>query len=92
MISDRDIAIRAVAHEKSPDTKVREVMTDEVLYCFEDQDVDEVARNMSDVQLHRLPVLNRDKRLVGIVALADIAQSAGARVTGKAVAGISQPA
>ena len=75
MITDRDIAVRAVAHGRSPDTPVREVMTEEVLYVFEDQSIDEVADNMSDVQVRRFPVVNRKKRLVGIVSLGDISQS-----------------
>jgi CBS-domain-containing membrane protein len=69
MITDRDIAVRAVAQGKSPDTLVREVMSDEVLYCFEDQEIGDVARNMGDVKVRRLPVVNRDKRLVGIISV-----------------------
>ncbi len=74
MITDRDIAVRAVAEGKDPrKTKVREIMSDKVLYCFEDQPMDEVARNMGKNQVRRLPVLNRKKRLVGILALGDLA-------------------
>jgi CBS domain-containing protein len=91
MITDRDIALRAVALGKSPDTPVREVMSKEVLYCFEDEDAEHVARNMSDVKVRRLPVLNRKKRLVGIVSIGDLAQSTKAETTGRAVAGISKP-
>lgn len=91
VITDRDIAIRAVAAGKSPDTPVREVMSAEVLYCFEDEDVDHVARNMGDNQVRRLPVLNRDKRLVGIVSIGDLALSAKPDTTGSAVADISRP-
>lgn len=90
MITDRDIAIRAVAQGKPPQTQVREVMSPDVKYCFDDQDVREIADNVADLQLHRLPVVNRDKRLVGILALADIAQSEGPEPAGKAVCGISQ--
>src|SRR2546421_2490744 len=69
MITDRDIAIRAVAQGKGPDTPVREVMTTEqVLYCYDDEDLDHVAKNMASQQVRRLPVVNRDKRLVGIVS------------------------
>ncbi|HJV24416.1 MAG TPA: CBS domain-containing protein [Aromatoleum sp.] len=92
MLSDRDITIRAVADGQSPETKVRDVMSEDVKYCFEDDDIDSVASNMADVQLHRLVVLNKDKRLVGIVALADIAQCEGSEPVGKAVCGISEPA
>ena len=90
MITDRDIAVRAVAEHKSPDTRVRDVMTQDVKYCFDDEDIKHVATNMGDIQVHRLPVLNREKRLVGIVSLADVATKAGAAPAGKAVSGISQ--
>ena len=88
MITDRDITVRAVAQGRGPDTAVREVMTDEVKYCYEDDDTNDVARNMADIQVRRLPVLTRDKRLVGIISLGDMAVSDEA---GEAVAGISQP-
>lgn len=91
MITDRDIAVRAVAEGKGPDTAVREVMTDDVKYCFEDDDTDAVARNMADIQVRRLPVLNRDKRLVGIISLGDMAVTDGSGRVADAVAGISQP-
>jgi len=91
MITDRDIAVRAVAQGRGPDTSVREVMTDEVKYCFEDDDTAAVERNMADLQVRRLPVLNRDKRLVGILSLGDLAMSDKASKVGAAVAGISQP-
>ena len=75
MITDRDIAIRAVAQGKDPlRSYVGEVMTNKVLYCFEDQDINEVAKNLGDNQIRRLPVLNREKRLVGILSLANLAQ------------------
>ena len=92
MITDRDIAIRAVAEGKSPDTRIRDVMTGDVKYCFDDDEVDDVARNMADIQVRRLPVVNRDNRLVGIVAIADLAAAEDAGVVGEAVAGISEPA
>jgi CBS domain-containing protein len=90
ILTDRDIAIRAVALGKGPKTPVREVMTEQVMYCFDDQDVREIARTMADQQVRRLPVVNRDKRLVGIVALADLAvyQTDAAA---EAIAGVSQP-
>jgi CBS domain-containing protein len=72
-VTDRDIVIRALADGGGPDTKVQEVMTDRILYCFEDDDVQDVAANMAENQVRRLPVLTQDKRLCGIVALADIA-------------------
>src|SRR5947209_20322388 len=68
MITDRDITVRAVAEALDPKTtKVRHVMTKNILYCFEDQDVDEAARLMQEHQVRRLLVLDRDKRLVGII-------------------------
>jgi CBS domain-containing protein len=91
MITDRDIAVRAVAAEKPHTTKVREVMSREVLYCYEDQDLDELAINMGDEQVRRMPVVNRDKRLVGIVSVGDLAQTGNASTTGRAVADISTP-
>src|SRR5919205_1760030 len=91
MITDRDIAVRAVAEGKGPDTPIREVMTEDVKYCFEDEDTDHVARNMADQQVRRLPVVNRDKRLVGILSLGDLAVMEGARPAGEALTGVSQP-
>jgi CBS domain-containing protein len=91
VITDRDIAIRAVADEKAPDTPVSEVMSKEVLYCFEDEAVEHVAKNMGDQKVRRLPVLDRKKRLVGIVSIGDLALSTKPNVTGQAVAGISRP-
>jgi len=91
MITDRDIVIRAVAKNMGPTTTVREVMSDDqVLYCFEDDDVADVAENLAEQQVRRLPVLNRDKRLVGIISLGDIAKQAK-RQAGTAVAGITRP-
>src|SRR5438128_2505221 len=92
MITDRDIAIRGIAQGKGPKAKVRDVMTEDVKYCFDDQEVEEVTRNMADIQVRRLPVLNRDKRLVGILSLGDIAISCDdAKVAGDALQGISRP-
>jgi CBS domain-containing protein len=91
MITDRDIAVRAVAREMPHTTKVREVMSREVLYCFDDQDLDDIAQNMSDVKVRRLPVVNRDKRLVGIISLGDLAKGEDAATAGQAVADISAP-
>jgi CBS domain-containing protein len=73
MITDRDIAIRAVAGGLAPDTRVRAVMSEEVMYCFDNEDIDEVLANMGDIQVRRLPVVDEDKRLVGIVSLSDLA-------------------
>lgn len=76
MVTDRDIAVRGVAEGKDPNKSfVGEVMTNKVLYCFEDQDVNDIVKNLSDNQIRRLPVLNRQKRLVGILSLGNLAQS-----------------
>jgi CBS domain-containing protein len=91
MITDRDIAVRAVGMGKGPQTEIREVMSSDVMYCFEDDDTESVARNMADQQLRRLPVVNREKRLVGILSLGDIAVTEGERPAGDALVGISQP-
>ena len=91
MITDRDIAVRAVAEGLPADTPVSEIMSREVLYCFEDQALDDVARNMGQVQVRRLPVVNREKRLVGIVSFADLARSEQPTTVGRAVSHVSEP-
>lgn len=93
MVTDRDMAVRAIAIGKGPDTTVGEVMTNEVLYCFDDDDLADVCENMADMQIRRLPVVNADKRLVGIVSLADIADAgvSRAQVAGEALEGITRP-
>jgi CBS domain-containing protein len=91
MITDRDIAIRGIASGKGPKAKVRDVMTEDVKYCFDDQEIEEVTRNMADIQVRRLPVLNRDKRLVGILSLGDIATSRDGKAASDALSGISRP-
>ncbi|MFA6237966.1 MAG: CBS domain-containing protein [Bacteriovorax sp.] len=76
MLTDRDLVIRGMAEGKDPQkAKVRDVMTESVLYCFEDQTLEEVAENLAENQIRRLPVLNRKKRLVGILSLGDLAES-----------------
>ena len=91
MITDRDIVLRAVAEGRDPGTHVREVMTDKIQYCFDDEDIDAVARNMADLGVRRLPVVNRDKRLVGIVALSNIAKCGHTRTTSAFLDGVAQP-
>jgi CBS domain-containing protein len=91
MITDRDIAVRAVAENKGPGTKVRDVMTIDVQFCYDDEDAEPVARRMAEVKVRRLPVVDRDKVLVGILALADLATQGGARPAAQALEGISQP-
>ena len=91
VITDRDIAIRAVAQGKAPTTKVRDIMSEEVLYCYDDQDLEEVAQNMSEMKIRRLPVVNREKRLVGIISLGDLARNEDAGKTGETVSHICEP-
>lgn len=90
MVTDRDIAIRGVGRHCDADTPIAEVMTREIKYCFEDEDADDVLDNMADLQVRRLPVLSRDKRLVGIVSLSDLAEEE-TRHTGKALGDIARP-
>jgi CBS domain-containing protein len=91
MITDRDIAVRGIAEDMGPDAKIRDVMTPEVKYCFADQEIDEIAENMADIQVRRLPVVDRDKRLVGILSLSDIATSDELDQAAEALSGISRP-
>jgi CBS domain-containing protein len=89
MITDRDIVVRAVAHGKeSKRTKVKDVMTERVLYCFEDEEADAAAENMSRLLVRRLPVLNRNKRLVGGVSIGDLAIKHSAQKAGKALGNV----
>lgn len=92
MVTDRDIVVRALAQGK-PDAPIREIMSQEVKYCLEDDEVSDVARNMGDLQVRRLPVLNKDKRLVGILSLGDIATTGETQEAAKeALSEISEPA
>ena len=92
MVTDRDIATRGVAEGKDPSCSVRDMMSQGVVYVFEDQDIREAAQIMKEHQVRRLIVLDRDKRLVGIVSLGDLAVEGDQRVASKALKGISQPA
>jgi len=92
-ISDRDIAIRAVAEGKDTTTKVRDVMSEGIAWAYEDDSVEHAAKIMSERQVRRLPVVNREKRLVGIVALGDFAvESSEIKPAGQALSAISKPA
>ncbi|HUF82491.1 MAG TPA: CBS domain-containing protein [Burkholderiales bacterium] len=92
-ISDRDIAIRAVAEGKDSGTKVRDVMSEGIAWAYEDDSVEQAASIMSERQVRRLPVVDRDKRLVGIVALGDFAvKSSEIQPTAQALSDISRPA
>ena len=91
MVTDRDITVRAVAQGRGPDTPVREVMSERPLFAWDDQDVDDVATQMSDAQVRRMPVLSRDgERLVGIVSLGDLARSDREDAAQTALEGVSE--
>lgn len=89
MITDRDIAVRAVAAGQGPDARVGDVMTRDICYCFEDEDLDDVAHNLGEQQIRRIPVVDRNKRLVGILSLGDVAMMQQGPA-GEALAGISR--
>src|SRR5262245_23000408 len=93
MITDRDITVRSTAQGQDPWTdRVRDAMTPGVIYCFEDQEVAEAARLMKDEQVRRLLVLNRDKWLVGIVSLGDLAVETGDdQLAGDTLEAVSEP-
>jgi CBS domain-containing protein len=90
-ITDRDIVVRALAQGMDADAAVREVMSREVKYCYADDDLDEVAMNMADLELRRLPVVDREKRLVGIVSLANFAHSRDTRASQELLQGVARP-
>jgi len=94
MITDRDITIRAVAEGRNPlNTTVEQVMSRDVVYCFDDQDVDEVADAMAASQVRRMPIVNRQHELVGIVSLGDLAVDvADDEMSGEVLEEVSQPA
>jgi CBS domain-containing protein len=90
-LTDRDIVIRAVAEGLNADTPVRQVMTENVVYCFEDNDVTEAGDVMRTRQIRRLVVLDRDKRMVGILSIGDIARDTDdSQLTGKIETGVAQ--
>ena len=92
MITDRDIAVRAVAEGRGPDTPVRDAMTDDVLFVYDDQDIEDAAILMSDRQVRRLAVKSREgDQLVGIVSLADISRSEQGDAAAVALGGVTDP-
>jgi CBS domain-containing protein len=91
MITDRDITIRAVAQGRDPKaTRVRDIISPEPVYAFEDQELEEAERLMQEKQIRRLPVLSRAKQLVGIVALADVAAEGGKKEVARTVQAVSK--
>jgi CBS domain-containing protein len=91
MITDRDIAVRGIAKGYGPDTPVRELMTDDLIVVRIDEDVEEAANRMSEAQVRRLPVIDEDERLCGIVSLGDLARESDDECAHEALEGISQP-
>lgn len=92
MLTDRDITVRATAEGLDPKrTKVEQVMTADVVYCYDDESVGEAARKMKDKQIRRLLVLGRDQRIVGVVSLGDLAIEGARESAEDALEGISQP-
>ena len=91
IVTDRDIVVRGIANDRPPSTTaVRDVMSEKVFYCFENDDVEDAAQLMAEHQVRRIPVLNREKRLVGMLSLADLGMS-GAAEAKRALQGVSQP-
>ena len=91
MITDRDIAVRGVAEGRGPDTPVRDLMTDGIVCVRLDEDIDEVASKMSEAQVRRLPVVDEDQKLCGIVSLGDLARETRDESAHEALEGVSQP-
>ena len=91
MITDRDIAVRGIAKGYGPDTPVRELMTDDLIVLRVDDDIEEAATKMSQAQVRRLPVIDHDERLCGIVSLGDLSREADTDCASEALEGVSQP-
>jgi CBS domain-containing protein len=91
MITDRDIAVRGVARGYGPDTPVRELMTDDIVCVRIDDDVEDAANRMGEAQVRRLPVLDDQERLCGIVSLGDLSREADTDTAAEALEGIAQP-
>lgn len=92
MVTDRDIVVRGVAQDLPGSTRVEDVMSAQVEWVFEDEGLAEAAAKMQQLQIRRLPVLDREKRLVGIVSLGDLAAKGDVQQAGAALADISEPA
>jgi len=93
VVTDRDVTVRGTAEGRDPKTaRVRDVMSPGVVWCFDDDDVEEASRKMKEKQIRRLVVLNHDKRAVGVVSLGDLAVQTGDRhLAGSTVQAVSQP-
>jgi len=91
MITDRDIAVRGIAKGYGPDTPVRELMTDDLVIVHIDDSIEDAASKMSDAQVRRLPVVDEQERLCGIVSLGDLSREADNDCATEALEGVSQP-
>ena len=91
MITDRDIAVRGVAEGRGPDTPVSELMSDGIICAHEDEDVKSVAQRMSEEQVRRLPVIDADEKLIGIVSLGDLTRETDGNAAHEALEGVSAP-
>ncbi len=91
MITDRDIAVRGVAEGHGPETPVRELMTNDIVAPHEDDDMDDVSARMSDAQVRRLPVVDDQQRLCGIVSLGDLSREGDDGAAEQALQGVSRP-
>ena len=91
MITDRDIAVRGIAKGYGPDTPVRELMTDDLVVVRSDDSIEDAASKMSEAQVRRLPVIDEDERLCGIVSLGDLGREADDECAEQALEGVSQP-
>lgn len=91
MITDRDIVLRAVALGLGPETPVRDVMSQEIKYCRSDEGIEDVAKQMAQLGVRRLPVIDEDKRLVGIVSLSNMSDGGDAQATATLLRGVATP-
>jgi len=91
MVTDRGIVIRAVGAGMAPDRLVEEVMTPVVRYCFDDEEVEQAIRKLAQIQVRRLPVVDRQKRLVGMVSLGDLTRAVRSDMVSRVMGAISLP-
>ena len=91
MITDRDIAVRGIAKGYGPDTPVRELMTDDVICVREDDNAEDIASKMSEAQVRRLPVIDSNERLCGIISLGDLSRQTDGGTANEALEGVSEP-
>ena len=91
MITDRDIAVRGIAEGRGPDTPVRDLMSDDIVCAREDDDTGDVAARMSSEQVRRLPVVDENDRLIGIVSLGDLSREGPEQAAAMALEGVTKP-